>query len=137
MADETERPAERPRGAVEVFHPPLAVPMSPQKVRERFWPKLWKTLGVVPFSEDIAAAFYCAIDPLTPARVKAVLMGAVAYFVLPADMVPDLLIGVGFTDDATVLATALGVVGAHIKQRHRRAARERLGKPEPAREADE
>jgi uncharacterized membrane protein YkvA (DUF1232 family) len=132
MADESERP----RGAVEVFHPPLAPPMSQQKVRERFWPKLWKTLGVVPFSEDIAAAFYCAVDPLTPNRVKVVLMGAIAYFVLPADMVPDLLIGVGFTDDATVLATALGVVGAHIKERHRRAARERLGKPEPAQESE-
>jgi uncharacterized membrane protein YkvA (DUF1232 family) len=137
MANESDRPAERPRGVVEVFYPPLVPKMDPRKVRERFWPKVWKTLGVIPFSEDIAAAFYCAVDSRTPTRVKVVLMGALAYFVLPADMVPDLLVGVGFTDDATVLATALGVVGAHIKPRHRRAARERLGKPEPAADADD
>ncbi len=131
MPDESDRPVERPRGPIEVFHAPLVATMDPQKVRERFWPKLLKTLGVIPFSEDIAAAFYCAVDPLTPTRVKVVLMGAVAYFVLPADLVPDLLLGIGFTDDATVLATALGVVGAHIKPRHRHSARQRLGKPEP------
>lgn len=132
MADDADRPAARPRGEIEVFHPPLAVRMSPQKVRERFWPKLLKTLGVVPFAEDIAAAFYCAFDSETPARVKVVLLGALAYFVMPADMIPDVLLAAGFTDDAAVLATALGVVGAHIKPRHRRQARARLGKPEPA-----
>jgi uncharacterized membrane protein YkvA (DUF1232 family) len=127
MADERER-IER---QVEVFHPPLVTPGARARVRERFWPKLWRVIGRVPFSEDLAAAWYCAVDPQTATRVKVVLMGALAYFVIPADLIPDLLLSVGFTDDATVLATALGVVGAHIKERHRKSARRRLGKPEP------
>jgi uncharacterized membrane protein YkvA (DUF1232 family) len=117
-------------GPVEVFYPPLVAKADARRVRRRFWPKLWRTIGVVPFSEDIAAAWYCAVDPRTPTRVKVVLMGALAYFVMPADMIPDVLAGLGFTDDATVLATALGIVGAHIKEAHRVSARRRLGKPD-------
>ena len=46
--------------------------------------------------------------------------------VLPTDMVPDFLVGFGFTDDAAVLATTIGMVGAHINEQHRRRARESL-----------
>lgn len=123
-------------GPMEVFHPPLAVKLDPARARRRFWPTFWRVAGRVPFADDLVAAYYCAVDARTPARVKAVLMGAVAYFVLPADLIPDVLVAVGFSDDATVLATALGVVGAHIKPRHRRQARARLGKPEPPPEDD-
>jgi len=61
----------------------------------------------------------------------AVLFAAAAYFVMPADLVPDVVVGLGFTDDATVLATALSVVGAHVKERHRAMARRLLRLPEP------
>jgi uncharacterized membrane protein YkvA (DUF1232 family) len=132
MADKSEG-VEAP---VEAFHPPVATAGARRRVRERFWPKLWRVVGYVPFSEDLAAAWYCAVDPRTATRVKFVLMGALAYFIVPADLIPDLLVSVGFTDDATVLATALGVVGAHIKERHRQSARRRLGKPEPASEEE-
>jgi len=47
---------------------------------------------------------------------------------------PDVLAGLGFTDDATVLATALGVVGMHVKERHRAMARKVLRLPEPVRD---
>ena len=123
-------------GELEIFHPPLAVRYDPKATRKDFWPKLWRVAGRIPFSEDIAAAWFCAVDRRTPARVKAVLMAALAYFVVPTDLIPDVLLTVGFTDDATVLATALGVVGAHIKPRHRTQARETLGKPLVAPEDD-
>ena len=51
---------------------------------------------------------------------------ALAYFVLPTDMVPDFITGFGFTDDATVLAFAIGAVAQAIKERHRAQAREAL-----------
>jgi uncharacterized membrane protein YkvA (DUF1232 family) len=72
--------------------------------------------------------------PLTPVKAKAVLFGAAAYFVLPADLVPDVVVGLGFTDDATVLATALSVVGMHVKERHRALARKLLVLPEPVKD---
>lgn len=127
MSDDVKRY----EGPIEVFYPPLVARPDRTRVRKEFWPKLWRTIGRIPFAEDIAAAWYCAVDPRTPARVKVVLMGALAYFVMPADMVPDILLSIGFTDDATVLATTLAVVGAHIKDGHRKSARRRLGKTEP------
>jgi uncharacterized membrane protein YkvA (DUF1232 family) len=55
-----------------------------------------------------------------------VLFGALAYFVLPTDVVPDFLAGLGFTDDASVIAAAIAAVGRHLEPRHREQARERL-----------
>jgi len=58
--------------------------------------------------------------------VRMTLLGALAYFVLPADAVPDFLPVLGFTDDAAVLATAMKVVIAAIRPEHREAARRKL-----------
>lgn len=113
---------------------PIAVETDHRRLEERFWPKFWRTVGRVPFSEELASAYYCAIDPHTPARVKGVLFAALAYFVLPTDLVPDFIAALGFTDDATVLAAVMGVVSAHIKPRHARAARRLLDRPHPPEE---
>lgn len=99
-------------------------------------PKLLRVAGKLPFADDLAAAYYAARDPRTPMKAKAILFGAAAYFVMPADVVPDVVVGLGFTDDATVLATALSVVGMHVKDRHRALARKLLHLPEPVKDAD-
>ncbi|MEO0982048.1 MAG: YkvA family protein [Pseudomonadota bacterium] len=110
---------------------PIVVERQPRRAKERVLPKLLKVAGRIPFADDLAAAYYCALDPATPKKAKGVLMAAIGYFVLPADAVPDIIAGLGFTDDATVLATAMGVVGMHIREKHRRAARRLLNLPEP------
>ena len=92
------------------------------RVEKGFWAKVRWTLGRVPFLEEAVAAYYCAIDRETPVQVKAILMGALAYFVLPTDMVPDFIAWLGFLDDAAVLAMAIRSVEPHIKERHRRQA---------------
>ncbi|MBU3921262.1 MAG: DUF1232 domain-containing protein [Alphaproteobacteria bacterium] len=97
-------------------------------------PKLLRFAGKIPFADDLASAYFCARDPLTPAKAKAVLFAAAAYFVMPVDMLPDVIAGLGFTDDATVLATALSVVGMHVKDRHRAMARRVLRLPEPVKD---
>lgn len=97
-------------------------------------PKLVRLAGKLPFADDLAAAYFAARDPLTPVKAKAILFGAAAYFVMPADVIPDVVVGLGFTDDATVLATALSVVGMHVKDRHRSLARKVLGLPEPVKD---
>lgn len=101
-----------------------------QTVRRGFWPKLRRWVARLPFAEDLLAAYYCAFDRQTPAQVRAVLLGALAYFVLPIDAIPDLLPFAGFTDDAAVLAAAIKLVAGHITPEHREAARralERMG----------
>ncbi|MAP94883.1 MAG: hypothetical protein CMK07_08030 [Ponticaulis sp.] len=114
----------------------LVVEQNYRLSRAKLLPKLQKFAGKIPFADDLAASWYCANDPDTPLRVKGVLFAALAYFVLPSDLVPDFIAVLGFSDDATVLATALGVVGSHIQPRHRRAARRFLKIPEPVIDQD-
>lgn len=94
-----------------------------RRVRSGFWDKVKKAAGRIPFMDDVVAAYYCAMDPQTPAKVRGVLMAALAYFVLPVDSIPDVLVGFGLTDDITVLTVAFSVVSGHIKDSHREAAR--------------
>ncbi len=115
---------------------PAVIARNEKIVREGFWVKLRRLTGRIPFAEDLAAAYFCAMDSRTPLRVRAVLLGAAAYFVIPTDLLPDIVAGVGFTDDATVLMTAIGLVSSHIKDRHRERARETLFLPEPPRDGD-
>ena len=97
-----------------------------EQVRRRFWRKLRKLAARLPFAEDLIAAHYCAFDRETPAHVKAALVGALAYFVLPADLIPDVLPVIGYTDDAAMLAAAIKLVASHITPDHREAARRTL-----------
>src|SRR5260221_7116406 len=96
------------------------------RVRREFWPKFRRFAARLPFAEDLVTAYFCAFDRDTPRRVQVALIGALAYFVLPFDFVPDMLPFIGFTDDAAVLATAIRVVAAHITPEHRDAARRLL-----------
>jgi len=95
-------------------------------VRRSFWRKCKRVAARLPFAEDLLAAYYCAFDRQTPRHVQASLLGAIAYFILPFDFVPDMLPLLGFTDDAAVLATAIRMVAGHITNEHREAARAAL-----------
>jgi len=99
-----------------------------EEVRRGFWRKLRSLAARLPFAEDLLAAHYCAFDRQTPAQVKAVLLGAIAYFVVPTDLIPDYIPVIGYTDDAAVLATAINLVAAHITPHHREAARRFLAR---------
>ena len=96
------------------------------QVERGFWAKLRRLGGRLPFMEDAVAAYFCAFDPATPRPVKAMLLAALAYFVVPSDMIPDFIAGLGFTDDATVLLMTLRAVSGSVAPRHRRRARQRL-----------
>ena len=95
-------------------------------LRRKFWRKLRRVFAQIPFAEDLLAAYYCAFDRTTPRRVQLMLIAAIAYFVLPADAIPDWLPVVGFSDDAAVLAATLKLVADHVRDEHRAAAREKL-----------
>jgi uncharacterized membrane protein YkvA (DUF1232 family) len=99
-----------------------------QTLKRRFWQKLRALAARLPFAEDLVAAHYCAFDRQTPVHVKAALIGALAYFVLPADVVPDVLPVIGYTDDAAMLAGAIKLVASHITPDHREAARQKLAR---------
>jgi uncharacterized membrane protein YkvA (DUF1232 family) len=95
-------------------------------VRRGFWRKLKRMAASLPFVEDLLAAYYCAFDRHTPLQVKAMLVAALAYFVLPFDTMPDVMPLLGYTDDAAVLATAIRLIATHLRPEHREAARRAL-----------
>jgi uncharacterized membrane protein YkvA (DUF1232 family) len=96
--------------------------------QREFWTKARRVTSKLPFAEDLLAAYYCAFDRATPLQVKTALVGALAYFVLPTDAVPDLLPLLGYGDDALVLVTALKLVSGHVRDEHREAARQALAR---------
>lgn len=81
-------------------------------------------VGHVPFTKDAVALYFCMIDPQTPLPAKATIAGALAYFLLPADAIPDVIAGLGFTDDASVIATTLVAVSTCITDKHKQQASE-------------
>jgi len=101
-----------------------------ERVRAKFWQTLKKAARRVPFVEDLVASYYCALDPKTPMRVRGILLGALAYFVLPFDVIPDFIAVFGFTDDMAVLAAAISAIRGHITPAHYAAARTALAEHE-------
>ncbi len=91
-------------------------------VRMKFWLTFKRAVRQIPFSRDVVAGFYCALDPETPTRVRGILLAGLAYFILPFDIVPDFFALVGFSDDIAVLSAALAMVNSHMKVRHYEAA---------------
>lgn len=93
-----------------------------------FWRKMKGSVKKA--GEEIAVmgikSWLAMTDSNTSVRHKAILGGALAYFVLPTDMVPDVLAGVGFTDDMAALTLAANSVGNAITEKHEERAREKL-----------
>lgn len=96
------------------------------RVRRDFWGTARRAARAIPFMEDVVAAWHCALDPTTPRRVRWTLLAALAYFVAPTDLVPDMIPLVGFGDDAGVLMATIALVGRHIRPDHREKAKETL-----------
>ena len=109
---------------------PAVLRVNEVRVRKGFWSKLGRVATRIPFAGQVVSVYYAARDPETPLAAKGIMMGALAYFVLPTDAIPDILAGIGFTDDAAVIAAVIATMGANIRKRHRDAAAralERLG----------
>jgi len=114
---------------------PAVVEANEKRVSRGLWKKLARVAGKIPFAEDAAAAYFCAVDTETPIHVRGALLAALVYFIIPIDMIPDFLAGLGYTDDASVLAMALALVSGYVKPGHRDAARRALDmniKPSPS-----
>ena len=72
--------------------------------------------------EKVFQLWFALQDPATPAWAWAVIIGALGYFISPIDAVPDLIPGVGYVDDAGVIASALAALATNISEETRRRA---------------
>jgi uncharacterized membrane protein YkvA (DUF1232 family) len=115
----------------ESLHLPAVIARHARIVDEGFWAKLLRVAGRIPFAEDLAAAYFCVIDPATPGRVRGVLLAALAWFVVPAAVMPEFVAVLGFTNEIAVTAIAVRMVRKHLKAQHYARARAALGIPDP------
>ena len=102
---------------------------------DRFWAKLARS-ALIAGREVVERAlwlYYAAERPEVPRWAKLTIYGALAYFVLPLDAIPDLIPGAGYVDDLGALTTALltvaGFVNDEVKQRASARMHEWFGKP--------
>jgi uncharacterized membrane protein YkvA (DUF1232 family) len=124
----------KPMTPEDALDPSRALAPSVQRVNEMrvsrgFWPKIRRTASRIPFAGQALSVWFAARDPETPIAAKGIMLGALAYFVLPIDAIPDIFAGIGFTDDAAVIAALVATLGANIRKRHKdqaAAALERL-----------
>ena len=95
-------------------------------VQRNFWQKAKRTAAKVPFVLDAVALYFCARDPEVPLNAKLIALGALAYFIWPADAIPDWILVAGYIDDAGAVAAAIAAIGVNITEEHRRKASEWL-----------
>ena len=83
---------------------------------EGFWDKITGVLKKAG-SEIIYKAlqlFYATQNPTCPLAIKGTIYAALGYFILPIDLIPDFLPGVGFTDDLLAIGAAIGMAHLYI-----------------------
>jgi uncharacterized membrane protein YkvA (DUF1232 family) len=107
---------------------PAVVRVNEQRVEKGFWPKVRRVAAKIPFASDALSLWYCVKDEDTPLAAKGLIFAALAYFVLPTDAIPDVIVGLGYTDDAAVIATVLAIVGRNLKPAHKQAAKDALSR---------
>jgi uncharacterized membrane protein YkvA (DUF1232 family) len=97
------------------------------KVNEAdFFRKVRQTVGKIPFADDVVALWFCMQDDNTPGWAKAQIGLALVYFISPIDAIPDVIVGLGYTDDAGLIGGCIRILGAHVTADHKRQAREWL-----------
>lgn len=70
--------------------------------------------------------YYALMDDHVTMKDKAVVLGALGYFILPFDLIPDILGPLGYSDDMTALVFALLTIWGNIKPNVHEQARKRL-----------
>lgn len=93
-----------------------------------FWEKLknYALTAGKEVVEKVLTLYYCLTDQDTPASAKAIIIGALGYFISPVDAIPDLVPIAGYSDDLSALLVAFAMVAVHIKQDHKEKAKEKL-----------
>ena len=95
-----------------------------------FWKKV-KHIARVVGSKLLYPAlqlYYLMQSKEVPVKAKTLIIGALGYLILPADLVPDFIPALGFTDDLTALLLALHEVNKHLTPDINRQAKEQTDK---------
>ena len=93
---------------------------------------LWQKMGNVAKKAGLKTLYmvlllyYVLKDSSTPKQYKAMIIGALGYFILPLDLIPDFVPVVGYSDDVAALAGALLAVAKCVSPEIENQAKEKL-----------
>lgn len=95
---------------------------------EKFWGKLKKFAKKAGSSVVYAVLllYFTLQKPEVPVKAKTIIIGALGYFILPLDLIPDIAVGVGYTDDLGALGVALLQVAMYIDEDIKNKAKEKI-----------
>jgi len=93
-----------------------------------FWEKVGEVAKKAGLKVIYAALllYYVMMSKNTPAKDKALIAGALAYFVSPIDIIPDGIPVVGFADDLVVLLFVLKTVRQNVTDEIKNQAKAKL-----------
>lgn len=95
---------------------------------KKFWDKVLKfgKKAGVKVTYTALILYYTIQKPSVPAKAKAVVYGALGYFIFPLDLIPDVIPIVGFTDDIGLLLGALAIIAMYIDMETKQKARDKI-----------
>ena len=85
---------------------------------EGFWDKIVSTIKKAGAEVVYKALqlYYATQNPNCPMTIKGIIWGALGYFILPFDLIPDFLPGIGFTDDLAAIVAAITAAHMYIDE---------------------
>lgn len=80
------------------------------------WDKIRKNIAKIGVKVIYQALllYYVAQSPNCPSKIKAGIIGALGYLISPIDLIPDIMPGIGYADDAAAIATAVALAQIYI-----------------------
>ena len=79
-------------------------------------PKAGNAISTVPVLISMVRAYIRKEYTVVPAGTIAAVVAALLYVFSPVDLIPDVLVPVGYIDDAAVVAACLALVGSDVKE---------------------
>lgn len=70
------------------------------------------------FLREAVVLFYCLRDPRTPKFIRVAIIGAIGYLLTPVDFIPDIILGLGWLDDAAVVAMTMRLAQKYVRPEH-------------------
>lgn len=98
----------------DIFDSPEKVKKGEEYVEEGLWNKVERVGKKISFAKDIMALYKYMISSNVSWHRKAIVVGALVYFISPIDSIPDIAPLIGYLDDLGVITAVLKYLGSEL-----------------------
>ena len=93
----------------------VKVDLGKEYVEENLWTKVERIGKRISFAKDIKALYNYMVDPTVAWYRKSIVVGALVYFIVPIDTIPDIAPLFGYLDDLGVITAVLKYMGSELQ----------------------